>query len=177
MIDRPQKSDDDLNSGVKRARGAAIGAVRSALGRLRLVLRIPIAYGRMAVPGLPGALWAALLVAVTIAFDKAFAHILPPAPEDPAAPMTVLASIVTFFAVATLALSVSLSLLSTIKSESALVSILVDDRERDFLLQTILASFLVALAHLCLVAFGVIHPLAAVVLGVAGLATSLLNAS
>ena len=76
------------------------------------------------------------------------------------APVTILATVVTFFTVALLGVSVSLTLLSTSaeKSGSDLMAVLVNDEVRDFLLQTIFASFLVSLANLYLLTKSFIQP-------------------
>ena len=123
----------------------------------------------MARHGVFGAIVAAGLVTATILVSRI---VLGPtqvgaadAALDPA--VTILATVVTFFAVATIAVSVSLTLLATAaaeKSESDLMSVLVDDRERDFLLLTIFVSFLVSLANLCLLAALWIQPVAALTL-------------
>jgi hypothetical protein len=116
--------------------------------------------------GGPGLLAAAILVLATVAIDRGLA----PGPVDRDAlsgAVTILATVVTFFGVATLAVSVSLTLLSSaVDSESDLLDIFVNDRERDLLLQTIFASFLVALANLCLLAAQLLHPLPALALPV-----------
>lgn len=83
------------------------------------------------------------------------------------AAITVLGTVVGFFAVATLAISVSLSLLQVAAEryvDSELMSVFVDDPDRELLLQLIYTAFLISLADLFLLTASVLHPLPALAL-------------
>jgi len=124
------------------------------------------AYVQLANQARLGLVAALLLIAVTLATNQ----LLVRGPIDvnsAAAVMTVLVTVVGFFAVATIAVSVSLTLLSSAAAnESAIMTVFVNDEERNLLLQTIFASFLVSLANLCLLAVRALHPLVALALPV-----------
>lgn len=125
--------------------------------------------GRAKKHGWPGAAIASLLVGVTIAVELLVLHGEKGDDQTRGAVITVLGTVVTFFAVSTLAVSVSLSLLQTAAGmwpARVIDSIFTKDHDREFLLQTIYAAFLVSLANLSLLTTGVVHPLLALVVPV-----------
>jgi hypothetical protein len=114
--------------------------------------------------GWRGAVFASLLVGTTIALNYLLGlHVKPDDPMSGAA-ITVLGTVVTFFAVSTLAVSVSLTLLQTsahMWPARIMDSIFTADPDREFLLQTIYMAFLVSLVNLALLTAGLVHPLLA----------------
>lgn len=120
--------------------------------------------GRAKKHGLLGMAIASLLVGTTIALNHLLGlHVNPGDPMTGAA-IGVLGTVITFFAVSTLAVSVSLTLLQTASQmwpARIMDSIFTEDHDREFLLQTIYMAFLVSLANLALLAAGLVHPLPA----------------
>jgi hypothetical protein len=112
--------------------------------------------------GVPGAVIALCLVGFALAIEASLGQ---PGQDLDArnAALTVLGTVVGFFAVATLAVSVSLSLLQTAADTwpASVLEVFTEDQDREFLLTTIYASFLVSLASLALLASGALHPLVA----------------
>jgi Predicted membrane protein (DUF2254) len=85
--------------------------------------------------------------------------------EALSAASTVLGTVVGFFAVATLAISVSLTLLQVASTyPSEVMAVFVEDNDRELLLQTIFVSFLVSLTDLFLLTERILHPLVALAL-------------
>lgn len=118
--------------------------------------------------GMSGAALALLMVGLTVAVDRLLD--LPFAdPQITDASITVLGTVVGFFAVATLAVSVSLTLLQTAAEKyktSSILDVFVEDDDRETLLRLIFVSFLVSLANLWLLALQLLRPFAALVLPV-----------
>lgn len=132
----------------------------------RTLVRARLAVGDLAALARPGA--GGLALALGLAW---LSLRLGPGPADDAAVrdavLTVLGTVIGFFAVATLVISVSLSLLQTAVDtwrSAILVELFVRDREREALFAMIYVSFLVSLFNLLALVADAVAPLAAVAL-------------